>query len=186
MTETLIILLAAFTLDLTIGDPVYRLHPIRLIGNVISTLENLLFKCKLSGFFGGVLLLILSLSITLGVYFFVFSYAMKASPALAFTLNIFTTYSCLAFNDLITHVKRVAKALEGDGLKKARDKVQMIVGRDASKLDRFGVARAAIESLSESFVDGLLSPVFWFVLSAYIARHLSFSPILGWKVFPYS
>jgi adenosylcobinamide-phosphate synthase len=37
----------------------------------------------------------------------------------------------------------------------------MIVGRDVEGLDESGVARAAIESLAESFCDGIAAPLFW-------------------------
>ncbi len=40
----------------------------------------------------------------------------------------------------------------------------MIVGRDTGALDEAGVARAAIESLAESFCDGVAAPLFWLLL----------------------
>ncbi len=39
-----------------------------------------------------------------------------------------------------------------------------IVGRDPESLDAHGVARAAIESLAENFSDGVVAPVFWYLL----------------------
>ena len=39
-----------------------------------------------------------------------------------------------------------------------------IVGREPASLDAFGVARAAIESLAENFIDGVVAPVFWYLL----------------------
>jgi adenosylcobinamide-phosphate synthase len=41
----------------------------------------------------------------------------------------------------------------------------MIVGRDVAALDESAVARAAIESAAENFSDGVVAPVFWFVLA---------------------
>jgi adenosylcobinamide-phosphate synthase len=38
------------------------------------------------------------------------------------------------------------------------------VGRDPAHLDAHGIARAAIESLAENFGDGVVAPVFWYVL----------------------
>ena len=47
--------------------------------------------------------------------------------------------------------------------------MQMIVGRDATLLDRHGVARAAVESVAESLVDAGLSPLFWYVAGCLMA-----------------
>lgn len=41
----------------------------------------------------------------------------------------------------------------------------MIVGRDTQRLDACGVSAAALESLAESFNDGIVAPAFWFVLA---------------------
>ena len=43
-------------------------------------------------------------------------------------------------------------------------KSPMIVGRDPEQLDEAGVSRAAIESCSENFSDGVVAPVVWFAL----------------------
>ncbi|MCX8508821.1 MAG: adenosylcobinamide-phosphate synthase CbiB, partial [Rhodobacteraceae bacterium] len=43
----------------------------------------------------------------------------------------------------------------------ARQAVAMIVGRDPSRLDEAGVARATLESLSENASDGVIAPLFW-------------------------
>lgn len=37
----------------------------------------------------------------------------------------------------------------------------MIVGRDTERLDRHGMARAAIESVAENLTDGVFSTLFW-------------------------
>jgi adenosylcobinamide-phosphate synthase len=70
----------------------------------------------------------------------------------------------LAQRSLYDHVRKVADTLQQSDLAGARSAVAMIVGRDTQELDESGVARAAIESLSESFCDGVTAPLFWFVL----------------------
>jgi adenosylcobinamide-phosphate synthase len=42
--------------------------------------------------------------------------------------------------------------------------VSHIVGRDTAGLSRTGVAAAALESLAESFNDGIVAPAFWFAI----------------------
>jgi adenosylcobinamide-phosphate synthase len=48
----------------------------------------------------------------------------------------------------------------------------MIVGRDTANLDEAGVARAAVESVAESMVDGVTAPLFFAVLGGPLAALL--------------
>jgi adenosylcobinamide-phosphate synthase len=68
----------------------------------------------------------------------------------------------LAQRSLYQHVRDVLVALEARNLASARQRVALIVGRDTEHLDDSGVAAAALESLAESFNDGVLAPAFWF------------------------
>lgn len=70
-------------------------------------------------------------------------------------------WPALAQRSLYDHVRRVADALRGGDRQGARRAVAMIVGRDVAGLDETGIARAAIESLAESFCDGVAAPLFW-------------------------
>jgi adenosylcobinamide-phosphate synthase len=70
----------------------------------------------------------------------------------------------VAQRSLYEHVADVAYALNRGGLAAGREAVRHIVGRDPQSLDAHGVARAAIESLAENFSDGVVAPVFWYLL----------------------
>ena len=70
----------------------------------------------------------------------------------------------VAQRSLYEHVAAVANALNAGGLRAGRAAVRHIVGRDPTSLDSHGVARAAIESLAENFSDGVVAPVFWYLL----------------------
>ncbi|PTW50659.1 adenosylcobinamide-phosphate synthase CbiB [Rhodovulum kholense] len=70
----------------------------------------------------------------------------------------------VATRSLFDHVARVARPLAAGDLAGAREAVSMIVGRDPARLDRAGMARAALESLAENASDGIVAPVFWGVL----------------------
>ena len=67
----------------------------------------------------------------------------------------------LAQRSLDAHVEEVRRALATGDLALARQAVARIVGRDTAALDEAGVARAALESLAESFNDGVVAPAFW-------------------------
>jgi adenosylcobinamide-phosphate synthase len=70
----------------------------------------------------------------------------------------------VAQRSLHEHVAAVAAGLARGGLDGGREAVRQIVGRDPTSLDAHGVARAAIESLAENFSDGVVAPVFWYLL----------------------
>eukprot|EP01136_Pigoraptor_vietnamica_P026947 Opistho-1_new@82593 len=70
----------------------------------------------------------------------------------------------LAQRSLFDHVRAVSDTLASGDVEAARSAVAMIVGRDVETLDEAGIARAAIESLAESFCDGVAAPLFWLLL----------------------
>jgi adenosylcobinamide-phosphate synthase len=73
-------------------------------------------------------------------------------------------WPALAQRSLYLHVRPVAEALMRGDLPAARALVARVVGRDTQRLDQAGVARAAIETLAESFCDGIVAPLFWLLL----------------------
>jgi len=73
-------------------------------------------------------------------------------------------WPALAQRSLHDHVLPVAEALTRGDMADARCRVGMIVGRDTAALDESGVGRAAIESLAESFCDGVAAPLFWLIV----------------------
>ena len=78
-------------------------------------------------------------------------------------LEILCAAVLLAHRSLIEHVGDVAVGLRSS-LAEGRHAVSMIVGRDSKSLDESGISRAAIESASENFSDGVIAPLFWFLL----------------------
>lgn len=165
MKEVLVIFIAGFLLDLLLGDPVYPFHPVRMFGKLISRVEAVIDRLSLHTLFGGVLLLFVVQTIVLGLYLL----CTGINGSVDFVLNIFLVYSCIALSDLVTHGKRVWAALEANDLAESRRAVQMLIGRDAEYLDRYGVARATVESLAENFVDGFLAPLIWFLIGVLAA-----------------
>lgn len=67
----------------------------------------------------------------------------------------------VAARSLHDHVAAVAGPLAAGDLAAARGAVAMIVGRDPTRLDGAGIARAAAESLAENASDGVTAPLFW-------------------------
>ncbi len=179
MYDITLVLVIALILDVLFGDPVYRFHPVRLMGDAITGGETRLRQMGLTGIVGGGLLAFSLLGFLLGGYLGLRWLLANIHPWLFWALDIYLVYSCLALRDLLSHARKVAAPLNNNDLPQARNAVQMIIGRDAEQLDAAGVARAVIESLAESFVDGFLSPLFWFVLGGLIAVFFGCSSATG-------
>ena len=162
------VVLAALAIDAAVGDParLYRLvpHPVVLIGRAIDSAERALNRADLTrtagiargaALVGG--LVLAALAAGWGV-----AYALAAIPG-GWVVGAVLASAFLAGRGLHDHVKAVAEALDA-GLAEGRDAVSHIVGRSPESLDRPGVARAAIESAAENFSDGMVAPVFWFLV----------------------
>lgn len=158
------LLLAGLLLDAVFGDPQVRLHPIRLIGDTIWFFETLLRRVGLDGRAGGCFLLLLVAVVWVGVPSLLVYRLMLWDKTMGLVLHILIVYVCFAFRDLIDHVRRVAKAARRNDLKEAHRAIGLFVGRDLDRMDLTACRRAAIESLAESFVDGFLSALFWYIL----------------------
>lgn len=70
----------------------------------------------------------------------------------------------VAQRSLADHVRGVAEALRVS-LGSGRVAVARIVGRETGAMDDAAVARAAIESAAENLSDGVVAPVFWFIVA---------------------
>ncbi len=159
------ILLIAVAVDLALGDPVYPLHPIRIIGSTLSAIESGLRRMGADGYGGGILLFaVLSTTATLLVAAIVVGLT-RESPALGRVAHGFFVYSFLALGDLIRHIWRVEGALVSGDLPEARTRVTALVGRDVDRMDAAACRRAAVESLSENLTDGFTSPLAWYAVA---------------------
>jgi adenosylcobinamide-phosphate synthase len=158
------ILLVAVGIDLVIGDPVYPLHPIRIIGTLLTTLESMLRRIGADGYGGGIALLFLLTATSLAGVGALVAGAARLNASLGWVVHAFLLYSFLALGDLIRHVWRVEQALSRDDLRAARERISALVGRDVDRMDGPACRRAAIESLSENLTDGFTSPLAWYAL----------------------
>lgn len=153
----LALILTACLADSLLGDPVYPLHPIRLLGAWSLRWEQWLFARGLSGYLGGVIHWLLVVGAALLVWWGGHRLLALLHPGAAWAWDAFLAYSLLCLRDLLVHGRRVLAAL--DDLPRARRRVAMLVGRDTEGLDRGGLVRATIESLAENLTDGVLTPL---------------------------
>lgn len=167
LPDTLLLLLAALVVEAAVGYPqrLYALigHPVTWLGALISWLDRGLNR-KTAGFAArkaaGIVALLILLAVTLAAALALTALCRALGPLGLLPLALFAS-TLLAQRSLFEHVAAVAEGLERDGLSEGRKAVSMIVGRNPESLDEAGVSRAAIESLSENFSDGVIAPAFW-------------------------
>lgn len=78
-------------------------------------------------------------------------------------LDVIIGAMLLAHKSLIEHVAAVGSGLRMS-LAQGKRAVAMIVSRDTRDMNETAVARSAIESGAENFSDGVIAPLFWFMI----------------------
>lgn len=159
------ILLAALVLDLILGDPeqLIRIHPVVLMGKVISFLERILRKIFRSDergeFMAGLILAILLPAGTLAATIAVLWTLRRVCMPAAVILEILWCWQTLAVKNLRDEAMHVYDRLTQGTIQAARKAVARIVGRDTDQLSEEGVAKAAVETVAENFSDGIAAPM---------------------------
>jgi len=161
------ILLAAWLLDLGLGDPRGWPHPVRLMGLAVTGLERAARRLTSSpaGLIAAgtaMVLLVAGGSLALALALLYLAGLINAWVSLA--LGVVLAWFCLATRDLVSHTGPVRAALAAGDLPAARRHLAKIVGRDTSALDEAGVRRAMIETVAENLSDGVVGPLFYLAL----------------------
>jgi adenosylcobinamide-phosphate synthase len=167
--DPVLLLLGGLALDAVLGDmpAIFRRvpHPVVLAGRAIAFFDRKLnrdIRSEAARRDRGILTVIALVggAAALGVAI----ERLCRSHLLGAGVEILLIAVLVAQRSLYEHVAAVAKALDTGGLSAGRAAVRHIVGRDPMSLDAHAVARAAIESLAENFSDGVVAPVFWYLL----------------------
>jgi adenosylcobinamide-phosphate synthase len=159
-------LFAALAVEACVGYPhaIYRAigHPVVWMGRAIEALERRWNKPELGDGVRRWLGIATVVVIAGGAAAIGYALqAMASNVSFGSVLIILIATTGLAQHSLYTHVRDVLRPLVDGDLSAARKAVSQIVGRDTAELDETGVAGAALESLAESFNDGVVAPAFW-------------------------
>ena len=155
----------AYILDLVFGDPQNIIHPVEIIGKMISLGEKILLKEKSGSrykFFAGIILNIFVVSITYGLTCLIYK-SSKISGV--FTLiEIYLMYTVFSVNSLAREGNRVYNILKEGNIEKARKDLSYLVSRDTETMDEKMIIRSTMETISENTVDGIVAPMFYMFL----------------------
>ncbi len=159
MNFWLSVLILAVLMDIIFGEPPAFLHPVVWMGKLI----DLFVKNATSNhrYFYGFLMVIFCVGVSILVGSLL---VLPGNGTINLILAAFFLKSTFSIRMLILSALGIKKDLDKGNVKKVRSDLKIFVGRDTSQLNDSQSASAVIESLAESFVDGILSPLFYFLL----------------------
>ena len=162
-----------FVLDLLLGDPQSRFHPVRMIGGLIDSMETLWNSRKDDGEnrMKGALLVANVLLITAAVTSELLQLAYFIHPYVGIAAEAVMIWLLLAVKSLRKESEKVYASLAAGDTDGARQNLSMIVGRDVAALDEAGMIRATVETIAENTSDGVIAPMLFAAL---------FGPVGGW------
>jgi len=151
----------AYVLDLIFGDPQNVVHPVQVIGKIISAGEKVLLRKKYK-FLAGAVLNIFTVSITYTSMYLI-SKSVKIS-VFFMIIEIYLMYTIFSINSLAREGNRVYRILKEGDIEKARKDLSYLVSRDTEMMDEKMIIRSTMETISENTVDGIVAPMFYMFL----------------------
>jgi len=159
-----IAIIFAFLTDLAFGDPVWRFHPVRLMGLGIEKAEGFLRRTIRNEKIGGAMLALALPVIVFGLTWGLIFLLGQVHYLLAWFASMVGIYFSLSIHDLGKEGARIYGDLVGHNLKQAQKSLARIVGRDTQNLNAQETIRACVETIAESTVDGIIAPLFYAAL----------------------
>ncbi len=166
LAATLLILGAALALDRVAGDPPNRWHPTAWIGRLIGAITPSLKhgSASVERLKGTIFALTIVALAALSVYYLLYFIQEFFGLLALVAISVLMLKSTLAIRSMENHARAVMNAVANNELTVARVNLAEIVGRDTSHLDEQHILSATIESVGESTVDGITSPIFYYSL----------------------
>jgi adenosylcobinamide-phosphate synthase len=154
-----VVIPAAFVLDLILGDPRFLPHPVRWMGRAIGSAEPFFRSIPLHPIISGGLFAAFLTANTWALSALAVYACGLAHPMLQAAAETVLVYFCLSMRSLRDAALEVFTLLRRDRVEEARCRVALIVGRDVERYASNDIARAAVETVAENFVDGVLTPL---------------------------
>jgi len=153
------VLLLAVLFDIIFGEMPAHFHPVVWMGKLISLFvgaaprrHRKLYGLSIVIFCVGITVLLARLL------------EFTGTGILGMVITAYFLKSSFSIRMLLISAIGIQKDLDSGMIEKVRCDLKTFVGRDTSRLNSHQSASAVIESLAESFVDGVLSPLFYFIL----------------------
>ncbi|KQZ75161.1 cobalamin biosynthesis protein [Nocardioides sp. Root151] len=147
-------LLLGFAADRALGDPA-RFHPVAGFGRLATRVEKLTYADSRARGALHSALLVGGLGLTGALA----ERSTRDRPVARTLLTATATWAVLGGTSLGREAEAVHTRLHDGDLPAARQRLTHLVGRDTSRLDESGVARATIESVAENTSDAVVAPL---------------------------
>ena len=155
-------LLMGVLADALLGDPAWLPHIVVKFGWLISTAERW-FNKGAHRRLKGALTAIFLIGCTYILFWWFIPFCYGLDRWLGVGASAIFIFYFLAGKTLIKEVRMVFQALD-ESLEKGRIQLSRIVGRDTANLDAQEIRTAALETLAENLSDGVIAPLFWYML----------------------
>ncbi|MDJ0736781.1 MAG: adenosylcobinamide-phosphate synthase CbiB [Nostocaceae cyanobacterium] len=170
MTSVVVLIFAA-TWDYLIGDPSTFPHPVQIMGWIISWWSKFTltyFHHPTMQRIAGILLTII-LIVGSGLFgYLIIKIASCLHPLLGIGLEIILLASCFAGRSLRNAAQAVLQPLNAGELSQTRSVLSNYVGRDTENLTEPEIIRAVLETVTENATDGVMAPLFYAILGAFL------------------
>ncbi len=158
MTVLILALAAAVLMDRLLGEPPSKFHPTAWMGRIIAELVEILGNSIIHG-----ALIFLAITVPTTAITFLVLDKVGVDNVLGVILAFVILKFQFSWRALGEHADSVVQGLSKD-IKVARTAVSRMVGRESGELDEEHVVSATVESIGESSVDGIIAPLFYFVV----------------------
>lgn len=155
-------LILGYIADLIFGDPERMPHPIKLFGNLIA-IGNRTFNHGRYRFIKGMLLTITLTSATFLLFSLLETLTQTWSLYALIVFRAVFIWLGIANKTLIQEGQMVFKKLT-ISLAEGRKQLSRIVGRETQNLNDQQVKTAVFETMSENLSDGVIAPLFYYVI----------------------
>jgi len=160
ISEGLAVFLLAIAYDILLGEPPARVHPVVWIGKLIAFMRARSPPTRVSGIALAMIVIVVTV---LSAHLLV--QAAGFIPLLSLFVSAYLLKSTFAISCLLQVSRDIGQMIDRN-MDEAKSMLPALVGRDTTSLTRSQASSAVIESLSENYVDSILTPIFFYLALA--------------------
>ncbi|WNY28886.1 Cobalamin biosynthesis protein CobD [Methanimicrococcus stummii] len=161
--ELVLILLLAVFIDLIFGEPPAAIHPVVWIGKGIGFLKSRAPKNYRKLYGALMAAAVICFAVLLATVVVLIAHHEYMPYAIGILIQAVFLKATFAIKCMVQPAKEIQQKLDND-IETVRKDLMTYVSRDTSNLSKGQIISAVVESISENYVDAMLTPVFFYVV----------------------